>query len=65
MFNWKDYSIIFEFKKTDASESLEAEAEKGLAQIDEKRYYAEVPKDRKIVKVAIAFSGKQCKAKAA
>jgi hypothetical protein len=61
LLEWKDYSIIFEFKIAETQGKLEHEAMEGLAQIDEKRYYADVPKDRKIVKVAIAFCKKQCR----
>jgi hypothetical protein len=62
LFEWQCYSIIFEFKQVDKPVDLEEATKAALGQIDAKRYYADVPANRTVVKCAIAFCGKQCKA---
>jgi len=59
----KDYCVIFEFKSVENASQLDAAADAGLRQIDEKRYYAGAPKSKPLIKTAIAFYGKRCKAK--
>ena len=54
-------NIIFEFKACGKEEDLEASAEKALAQIDAKRYGADLEKSKRLVKAGIAFSGKLCR----
>ena len=54
---------IFEFKSVDNADRLEAAAVAGLKQIDEKRYYAGAPKNKPLIKTAIAFCGKRCRVK--
>ncbi|MDR1059827.1 MAG: ATP-binding protein [Clostridiales bacterium] len=63
--NGKNY--IFELKKcgSAAEAEMEAMAEHALAQIDEKRYGAELDGSKPIWKVGIACFGKQCKVKCA
>ena len=63
LFERKNYSIIFEFKSVENANKLESAAEEGLMQINEKRYYANAPKDKPLIKTAIAFCGKQCSVK--
>jgi hypothetical protein len=60
LFEHSDLNIIFEFKSVKNPSQLKAATEKGLKQIDEMRYYAEVPHDKPLIKTAIAFCGKQC-----
>ena len=54
---------LFELKACDKEGDLETHAEKALAQIDLKRYGADLEKSKRLVKVGIAFCGKQCKVK--
>jgi hypothetical protein len=58
-----DVCVIFELKACIENETPEKSAEAALAQIDIKRYGAEVGEGKKIVKVGIGFYGKQCKVK--
>jgi hypothetical protein len=61
MMQRKDFCIIFEFKCVKKEKDLEAATLEGLNQIDEQRYYVSAPKDKPLIKTAIAFCGKQCK----
>jgi hypothetical protein len=63
LFTRPECSYIFEFKSCEADDDLEAQAEAALAQIDEKRYFAEAPRDKPLIKVGMAFCGKQCEVK--
>nr|AGS54223.1 conserved protein [uncultured bacterium contig00107] len=58
-----DYQVIFEFKPVADPDKLEAAAKEALAQIDTKRYFAEAPTGKMLVKTGVAFSGKQCRVK--
>ena len=58
----KDLAIVFEFKSTDDVDNLASLAAEGLKQIDEKRYYADAPRGVPLIKTAIAFCGKRCRA---
>jgi hypothetical protein len=60
MFERAAYSIIFEFKAVKKEDDLEIAVINGLKQIDEKRYFAEVPRNKQVIKTAIAFCGKHC-----
>ncbi len=60
LFERKNYSIISEFKSVANEHELNVAAEEGLKQIDEKRYFADAPKNKPLIKTAIAFCGKQC-----
>jgi hypothetical protein len=57
----KDYYALLEFKVCKKAEDLEKDAEEALRQIDKNRYYANLSKDKKVMKVGIAFFGIQCK----
>ncbi|MDR1913403.1 MAG: ATP-binding protein [Clostridiales bacterium] len=57
------YNFIFEFKACVKPEELEAKAMEALNQIDIKRYSAELDNSKKLIKIGIAFFGKQCKVK--
>lgn len=59
----KEFSIIFEFKSVTNESQLKSAVEEGLKQIDEKQYFADTPKNKQLIKIAIAFSGKQCMVK--
>ena len=63
LFERKDFNIIFEFKSVADVSRLESAADEGLRQIDAKRYYADVAKDKPLIKTAIAFCGKKCSVK--
>jgi len=56
-------NFIFEFKACEAKDALESKASEALAQIEVKRYGADLGKDKRLVKIGIAFSGKMCKVK--
>ncbi len=56
----KGFCIIFEFKSVDHADQLPNAVQDGLRQIEDKRYYADVPKGTKLIKTSIAFCGKQC-----
>ncbi len=56
----KGFSIIFEFKSVDHIHQMPDAVQDGLQQIEDKRYYADVPKGTKLIKTSIAFCGKQC-----
>ena len=60
-----DVNIIFEFKACSKEEDMETNAEKALVQINTKRYGADLDKSKRLVKVGIAFCGKDCKVKVA
>jgi hypothetical protein len=67
VWNKSNSAPIFNFNFKDLSRNsykrqiqLKTAAKKGLTQIDEMRYYAEVPKDKPLIKTSIAFCGKQC-----
>ena len=53
-------NFIFEFKASDSAEALEETAKSALSQIDEKRYGADFDITKRLVKIGIAFFGKQC-----
>ena len=53
-------NFIFELKVCDNQEDLNKTANTALDQIDEKRYGAELDKSKRLVKIGIAFFGKQC-----
>ncbi|MDR1558182.1 MAG: ATP-binding protein [Clostridiales bacterium] len=55
-------NFIFEFKSRADAKELVATAQQALAQIDEKRYGADLDKNKPLIKIGIAFSGKLCKA---
>ena len=58
----KPYSYyVFELKVCLKEDELEAHAKKALAQIDLKRYGADLDKSKRLVKVGIAFCRKKCK----
>jgi hypothetical protein len=59
--NGRNY--IFELKKCDSAEELEAKAELALRQIDEKRYGAGLDNNKPIWKVGVSCFGKRCKVK--
>jgi hypothetical protein len=61
MFTYKDKVLIFVFKRADEPENLDAAAQRALVQIDEKRYFAQAPKGKHVLKVGVAFCGKQCR----
>ena len=58
-------NIIFEFKACSKDEDLEINAKKALAQIKSKRYGEDLEKSKRLIKVGIAFCGKNCKVKVA
>jgi hypothetical protein len=60
LFTRPECSYIFEFKSCEKADDLAAQAEIALKQIDERRYFAEVPRDKPLVKVGMAFCGKAC-----
>jgi hypothetical protein len=65
LFERKNFSVIFEFKTAENKNKLENAAADGLAQIDAKRYYAGAPNDKPLIKTAVAFCGKLCRARSA
>jgi hypothetical protein len=52
-------NFIFEFKSCADPKDLTKNARLALDQIDTKRYYADFPQDKTLLKIGIAFSGKQ------
>jgi len=56
-------NYIFEVKSCDADEDLESQSHKALAQIESKRYGADLGKNKPLVKAGIAVCGKRCKVK--
>ncbi len=63
LYERKDFSIIFEFKASKSETLLEEAADKGLKQIDERRYFTDAPREKPLIKTAIAFFGKRCTVK--
>ncbi|MCL1809059.1 MAG: ATP-binding protein [Clostridiales bacterium] len=57
-------NFIFEFKACDGPDDLDEKAGEALAQIDDKRYGADVGSSKRLVKIGIAFFGKSCRVKA-
>ena len=55
-----DANFIFEFKVSNDAEGLMAKAQEALHQIEVKRYGAGLNSEKRLVKVGIAFYGKQC-----
>ena len=53
--------FIFEFKACGAEDDLYKNAEKALAQITQKRYGADLDRNKPLLKIGIAFCGKTCK----
>jgi hypothetical protein len=53
-----EYNYLFELKSCGDSKDLAKYAEEALAQIQKKRYAAEVPQDKEIILIGIAFCGK-------
>ena len=60
-----DGDYIFEFKACGSAEDLGAKAAEALDQIDSKRYGTELDKTKPLIKIGVAFHGKQCRVKAA
>jgi hypothetical protein len=58
-----DHNYIFEFKACGTKEELASKADEALAQIDKKRYGADIENGKRLIKVGIAFCGKLCKVK--
>ena len=56
-------NFIFEFKACETDDNLESKASEALAQIEVKRYGADLCTDKRLVKIGIAFRGKTCKVK--
>jgi hypothetical protein len=59
---FNDRVIIFELKTAAEDEELDAVALKALAQIDKRRYGADI--DKPLLSVGFAFRKKQCRAMA-
>ena len=61
----REIAIIIEVKDTKKFSELESLCDKGLAQIEENRYEAELKQEsyKKIIKYGIAFCGKSCMVK--
>ena len=57
------YNFIFEFKACSVKEDLDKVALDALKQIVTKRYGADLDKTKRLIKVGIAFCGKQCQVK--
>ena len=53
-----DANFIFEFKTGDSSDNLGEKAQEALAQIETKRYGADL--NKRLIKVGVAFYGKIC-----
>ena len=58
-----DLNFIFVFKACSTGENLTVKAEDALAQIEQKWYGADLDKGKRLIKVGIAFCGKQCQVK--
>ena len=56
-------NYIFEFKICSVDDDLASVADKALAQIEAKRYGAELETDKRLVKIGVAIHGKLCKVK--
>ncbi|MCL2015334.1 MAG: PD-(D/E)XK nuclease domain-containing protein, partial [Defluviitaleaceae bacterium] len=52
---------IFELKSCEKAEQLETAAQQALQQINFKRYGAELDSDKRLIKIGMAFCGKQCR----
>ncbi|MCL2015964.1 MAG: ATP-binding protein [Defluviitaleaceae bacterium] len=52
---------IFELKSCDKAEQLENAAQQALQQINSKRYGAELDSEKLLIKIGMAFYGKQCR----
>ena len=57
--------VVFELKACKKEDDLEVIAEKALGQIEAKRYGSDLENSKPLVKVGIAFHGKQCCVKVA
>ena len=55
--------IIFELKACESGDELDKKAQEALEQIEIKRYGVENAQGKKLLKVGIAFCGKQCRVK--
>ncbi|MDR0963621.1 MAG: ATP-binding protein [Clostridium sp.] len=60
LFERAEYCVIFEFKAVKEKKHMEKAAQDALQQIEEKRYYADVPRGKRVMKSAVVFCGKQC-----
>ena len=56
-----DANFIFEFKTAKDADSLTSKAQEALAQIETKRYGANLNDEKKLFKIGIAFCGKKCR----
>jgi hypothetical protein len=54
-------NYLFEFKSCTEDDDLEKVAMIALTQINEMRYYADLPPDKILIKIGAAFCGKTCK----
>ena len=54
-------NYIFELKPCGKSDDLDKRAEEALAQIESKRYGADMENGKPIIKVGVAFYGKECR----
>ena len=57
------HNFIFEFKSCANKESLETEAVNALEQIELKRYGVDIENYKQLIKIGVAFYGKQCRVK--
>jgi hypothetical protein len=60
LFERTDYCVIFEFKVVKEEKSMEKAAQDALGQIEEKRYFVEAPRGKRVIKTAVVFCGKRC-----
>ncbi|MCL1998231.1 MAG: ATP-binding protein [Turicibacter sp.] len=56
----KEAYYIFELKSSEKAEGLADDAAAALRQINEKRYGVELDEDKRLVRIGLAFFGKQC-----
>ncbi|MCL1998235.1 MAG: ATP-binding protein [Turicibacter sp.] len=56
----KEAYYIFELKSSEKAEDLADDAAAALRQINEKRYGVELDEDKRLVRIGLAFFGKQC-----
>ena len=56
-----DSYYVFELKVCSKEDDLDAYAEKALAQVNLKRYGADLKKSKRLVNIGISFFGKQCR----
>ena len=56
----KEAYYIFELKSSEKAEDLADNAVAALRQINEKRYGVELDEDKRLVRIGLAFFGKQC-----